>query len=550
MGEINTGMLKYKDIAAPEFKNRRVRINKASDANTIFVSRFNGNCELKKLNGPISFIAKDENFTSNMAKAQANETFHWLLKNSGNEKTKMNTRSYTSKKCNLDTEVFFMLVENEDYSDLYPISSWHVFEPDVSEKTLNKFNTAGVNAQWKREKSEQDKKLDEILERLKQKEESEKPITKRAQEIRWGERKKRESVSDGEDDEEEDDENIPVEKQDKKKLKTLVKLKRGDDKDEIDYVNSALSIAAVRKNMVDWDYSDDGKKSDDEDLNDAGFPPDELEDDEENENSDDDENNAESNLTCYGQAVQTLLKQQINDEEDDELDQYSDDDDDDDDDEDEEEEEEEEGKIKKEQGRGKKRKRKEMSSVEKRETAKKLKKQKEKLKKRKKHDEDSSDEDSDNDDEQDDSDDDSEEDSDEESDGESEGESEEESEEDSDDNEENEKEIEKEKEKEKKRKQPAKTDENTFNEVTREKFRKNKIQITKENCAKILYTIIEKNNGKMEISLLLNILNIKEKNQSFILLQKAIKTLCNISSQMKDNKKVKMVSIKPKYLKK
>lgn len=66
--------------------------------------------------------------------------------------------------------MFFVLIENEDYSELYPVSNWQVFEPDLSEKALNVYNPDITQDKLKAEKN--NKRLDEIIERLKNKEES------------------------------------------------------------------------------------------------------------------------------------------------------------------------------------------------------------------------------------------------------------------------------------------------------------------------------------------------------------------------------------------
>ncbi|KMZ91736.1 hypothetical protein PVMG_00609 [Plasmodium vivax Mauritania I] len=428
--------LKFSDFTLSKYGNKRIRINKPDGDVKYLISRFTDNREISKLAGPVTFISKDQHGESPAPNDKNNNAFYWLLKNPSSEKAKPNHKPYMSKKCNMDTDVFFVLMENEEYSDIYPISSWHVFEPDLSAKTLSKFNV----------------------------------------------------------------DNNPQEK---------LKAEQNNR----------------RKSKVNWDYSNDGKKSDDEDINMEDSGQEEFDDDDNNDENEDSENNSDndlSRLTTYGQTMKSLLKQQVHDEEDDELKQYSDDDEDDEDDDDEEEEEEEDGEeeendkaddgtvnMAKKNLAAKKR-------MLKREAQKKVKKggATNRPQKDKRHVQ----------------------------------EDDEEEDDDEEDDEEDEDDYQGDKKISPNKKQPlqnAKT--NSINEFIKEKIKNKELQIKEENCAKILLKLIEKNNGRMDILTLLDVLNIKEKNQSFLIVQKCIKNLCNISSQTVNNKKVKMVSVKPRF---
>ncbi|KMZ78890.1 hypothetical protein PVIIG_00285 [Plasmodium vivax India VII] len=428
--------LKFSDFTLSKYGNKRIRINKPDGDVKYLISRFTDNREISKLAGPVTFISKDQHGESPAPNDKNNNAFYWLLKNPSSEKAKPNHKPYMSKKCNMDTDVFFVLMENEEYSDIYPISSWHVFEPDLSAKTLSKFNV----------------------------------------------------------------DNNPQEK---------LKAEQNNR----------------RKSKVNWDYNNDGKKSDDEDINMEDSGQEEFDDDDNNDENEDSENNSDndlSRLTTYGQTMKSLLKQQVHDEEDDELKQYSDDDEDDEDDDDEEEEEEEDGEeeendkaddgtvnMAKKNLAAKKR-------MLKREAQKKVKKggATNRPQKDKRHVQ----------------------------------EDDEEEDDDEEDDEEDEDDYQGDKKISPNKKQPlqnAKT--NSINEFIKEKIKNKELQIKEENCAKILLKLIEKNNGRMDILTLLDVLNIKEKNQSFLIVQKCIKNLCNISSQTVNNKKVKMVSVKPRF---
>ncbi|GAB68114.1 hypothetical protein PCYB_126790 [Plasmodium cynomolgi strain B] len=163
--------LKFSDFTLSKYGNKRIRINKPDEDVKYLISRFTDNREISKLTGPVTFISKDQHGDSPTANDKNNNAFYWLLKNSSSEKAKSNHKSYISKKCNMDTDVFFVLMENEEYSDIYPVSSWHVFEPDLSAKTLSKFNIDN-NPQEKLRVEQNNRRLDDIIERLKNKEEN------------------------------------------------------------------------------------------------------------------------------------------------------------------------------------------------------------------------------------------------------------------------------------------------------------------------------------------------------------------------------------------
>ncbi|SCM07186.1 conserved Plasmodium protein, unknown function [Plasmodium chabaudi chabaudi] len=536
--------IKYSDFHLSKYGNKRVRINKTNDNVKYLVSRFTNHSEIDRLTPPITFISKDENPEEVLDNEKNDTPNYWLLKNTSTDKTKINHKSYVSKKCNLNTDVFFVLCENDEYSELYPVSSWQVFEPDLSAKSLNAYNADITQEKLKAEKN--NKRLDEIIERLKNKEESmkinlkTKDMSKKktiinnshtnndnlSNNVSGHSSKNFKNYSSSSDDD------LGLKRQEKKRLKNLYKLKKRENKEEIDYVDSALSITEIRKNKSSWDYNDDGKRSDDEDLYMQESAQEFFDDDDENEESDNNSGNEESILTSYGQAMKSLLKQQINDEEDDELNQYSDDEDDEEEDEDDEDEEDENDEdtssIIKDKNSLKKRNidnKSQISIDHARNKANQInKKRKNTNPGAERNDEHDSEEDEE--DEEDDEDD-------------------EDDEEEEDDNNRPRKSI--------KIETNEKSETNkihNINEYIKDKIRKNEIQLKKENCAKILLKIIEKNNGKMDILTLLDVLNIKEKNQNFILVQKYIKELCIISSQTINNKKVKMVAVKPKYLSK
>ncbi|SCO68979.1 conserved Plasmodium protein, unknown function [Plasmodium vivax] len=520
--------LKFSDFTLSKYGNKRIRINKPDGDVKYLISRFTDNREISKLAGPVTFISKDQHGESPAPNDKNNNAFYWLLKNPSSEKAKPNHKPYMSKKCNMDTDVFFVLMENEEYSDIYPISSWHVFEPDLSAKTLSKFNVDN-NPQEKLKAEQNNRRLDDIIERLKNKEEVMKVNSKVREEGNKKKKKKKKIINSDSSYSSDEDDDLGLKRQEKKRLKNLYKLRMRENQDEIDYVDSALSITALRKSKVNWDYNNDGKKSDDEDINMEDSGQEEFDDDDNNDENEDSENNSDndlSRLTTYGQTMKSLLKQQVHDEEDDELKQYSDDDEDDEDDEDdddeEEEEEEEDGEeeendkaddgtvnMAKKNLAAKKR-------MLKREAQKKVKKggATNRPQKDKRHVQ----------------------------------EDDEEEDDDEEDDEEDEDDYQGDKKISPNKKQPlqnAKT--NSINEFIKEKIKNKELQIKEENCAKILLKLIEKNNGRMDILTLLDVLNIKEKNQSFLIVQKCIKNLCNISSQTVNNKKVKMVSVKPRF---
>ncbi|EWC73708.1 hypothetical protein C923_05586 [Plasmodium falciparum UGT5.1] len=489
MNEASSDALKYSDFTLSKYGNKRIRINKPEDGTKYFVSRFSDNKELNKLTSPITFICKDEDTDngSSLNKNNNNST-SWVLKNASIEKMRINHKSYVSKKCNLDTDVFFVLIENEEYSDIYPVSSWQVFEPNLSSKTLNKFNK-------------------NIL------------------------------PSDSSEDLDDDDDDLGLKRQEKRRIKNLIKLKRGENKEEIEYANSALSITSLRKSKVNWDYNNDGRKSDDEDLNEEVSGQEDFDDD--NDDNDDSENNSDNDqykLTSYGQAMRSLLKQQVNDEEDDELNQYSDDDDEEDEEDEDEEDEEDDDDDHEDDDE-------EDSDDDKPSNKKQLKnnkkiqnereKDKYKLEKNKKNNNKHFYE-----------------------------EDEQEDQENSDDNKKNTHDDHNEMKKDTPKINQEKTQEelkrrlstndkfNKFNEYIKEKIKNKEIQIKEDNCAKLIVKIVEKNNGKMNIMTLLDTLNIREKNDNFLIVQKYIKNLCNISSETVNDKKIKTITIKPKYLQK
>ncbi|KJP85939.1 hypothetical protein AK88_04414 [Plasmodium fragile] len=542
MGEPQEGPLKFSDFTLSKYGNKRIRINKPDEDVKYLISRFTDNREISKLTGPVTFISKDQHGESPTVNDKNNNAFYWLLKNSSNEKAKSNHKSYMSKQSNMDTDVFFVLMENEEYSDIYPISSWHVFEPDLSAKTLSKFNIDN-NPQEKLRAEQNNRRLDDIIERLKSKEENMKVNSKVREEGNAKKKKKKKIVNSDSSSSYEDDD-LGLKKQEKKRLKNLYKLRMRENQDEIDYVDSALSISALRKSKVNWDYNNDGKKSDDEDINLDDSGQEEFEDDDNNDENEDSDNNSEvdlSRLTTYGQTMKSLLKQQVHDEEDDELKQYSDDDDEEEeeeeddgdeeeeDDEDEEEvegeeEEEEDDKVDDGTVNMAKKNLAAKKNMLKTEAQKKAKKglALNKPQKDKRHVQDENNEEEDE---------------------------EEEEEEEDDEEEEDEDEYQGDKKSTPHKKQPllqnSKT--NSINEFIKEKIKNKELQIKEENCTKILLKLIEKNNGKMDILTLLDVLNIKEKNQSFLIVQKCIKNMCNISSQTINNKKVKMVSLKPRF---
>ncbi|KEG04539.1 conserved Plasmodium protein, unknown function [Plasmodium vinckei vinckei] len=530
--------IKYSDFHLSKHGNKRVRINKTNDNVKYLISRFTNHSEIDRLAPPVTFISKDENPEEVLDNEKNDTPNYWLLKNTSTDKAKITHKSYVSKKCNLNTDVFFVLCENEEYSELYPVSSWQVFEPDLSAKTLNAYNADITQEKLKAEKN--NKRLDDIIERLKNKEESmklnlkTKDTSKKKTLINNNHANNHENLSNTvsghsgknfKNYSSSSDDDLGLKRQEKKRLKNLYKLKKRENKEEIDYVDSALSITEIRKNKSSWDYNDDGKRSDDEDLYMQESAQEFFDDEDENEESDNNSGNEESILTSYGQAMKSLLKQQINDEEDDELNQYSDDDEDD---EEEDEEEEEEDKDEDENDQDTSLKKRNIDNKSQISIDHARNKANQINKKRKntntgieRNDEvDSEDDDEDDDDEDD-------------------------EEEEDDNNNRTRKNI--------KNETNEKNETNkihNINEYIKDKIRKNEIQLKKENCAKILLKIIEKNNGKMDILTLLDILNIKEKNQNFILVQKYIKELCIISSQTINNKKVKMVAVKPKYLSK
>ncbi|ETB56234.1 hypothetical protein YYC_05688 [Plasmodium yoelii 17X] len=539
-------VIKHSDFHLSKHGNKRIRINKFNDNVKYIISRFTNHNEIDRLPPPVTFISKDENPEKVLENEENDTPNYWLLKNTSTDKCKINHKSYVSKKCNLNTDVFFVLIENEEYSELYPVSNWQVFEPDLSEKSLNVYNADITQNKLKIEKN--NKRLDEIIERLKNKEEimktnlKTKDISKKKTLINNHDNiSNTTSVHSGKNFKNyysSSDDDLGLKKQEKKRLKNLYKLKKRENKDEIDYVDSALSITEIRKNKSTWDYNDDGKRSDDEDLYIQESAHEFFDDEDENEESDNNSGNEESILTSYGQAMKSLLKQQINDEEDEELNQYSDDedeeeedDDDDDDDDDEEVNKQDTNSIMKDKNIIKKRNIENKSQI----GIDHVRNKGNKINKKRKNNNPDIDTNNKFDSEKDEEDDDEED------------EDEDDEDEDEDDynnnrgrtnikNETNEK---------------NETNKiHNINEYIKEKIRKNEIQLKKENCAKILLKIIEKNNGKMDILTLLDILNIKEKNQNFILVQKYIKELCIISSQTVNNKKVKMVAVKPKYLSK
>ncbi|ANQ09810.1 Uncharacterized protein PCOAH_00046470 [Plasmodium coatneyi] len=525
--------LKFSDFTQSKHGNKRIRINKPNGDVKYLISRFTDNREISKLSGPVTFISKDLHEESPTSNDKNNNAFYWLLKNSSSGKGKSHHKSYMSKKCNMDTDVFFVLVENEEYSDIYPVSSWHVFEPDLSAKTLSKFNVE--NPQEKLRAEQNNRRLDDIIERLKSKEEHMKVNSKVREEGNKKKKKKKKIVNSDSSSSSYEDDDLGLKKQEKKRIKNLYKLRMRENHDKIDYVDSALSITALRKSKVNWDYNNDGKKSDDEDINLDDSGQEEFDDDDNNDENDDSDNNSDmdlSRLTTYGQTMKSLLKQQVHDEEDDELKQYSDDDsdeedDDDEDDEDSDEELEEDDEVDDRTGNMAKKNlaaKKRMLKIEAQRKAKKGVALNKPQKDKRHVQDDEDDEDDDDSDEEEESEDD---------------------EEDEEDHYQGDKKISPNK------KQPLQnTKANTINEFIKEKIKNKELQIKEENCAKILLKLIEKNNGKMDILTLLDVLNIKEKNQSFLIVQKYIKNLCNISSQTINNRKVKMVSVKPKFVSK
>ncbi|KYN96063.1 hypothetical protein PGSY75_1447200 [Plasmodium gaboni] len=546
MNEASSDALKYSDFSLSKYGNKRIRINKPEDGTKYFVSRFSDNKELNKLTSPITFICKDED-TDNSSSLNKNNNIStsWVLKNASMEKMRINHKSYVSKKCNLDTDVFFVLIENEEYSDIYPISSWEVFEPNLCSKNFNKFNVD--NSEEKLRTQMDNKRIDDIIERLKNKEEQNKLNIKAKEENKKKKKKKKKNIihNDSSEDFDDDDDDLGLKRQEKRRIKNLIKLKRGDNKEEIEYVNSALSITSLRKSNVNWDYNNDGRKSDDEDLNEEISGQEDFDDD--NDDNDDSENNSDNDeykLTSYGQAMRSLLKQQVNDEEDDELNQYSDDDDEEEEDEEDDEEEDEEDdeddhedddnddddddddsddekSIKKKQMKNNKKIQNERE------------KDKYKIEKNKKNNNKHFYEEEEQDLEQ-----------------------------NNHDNKKNINDDQNEKKKDTPKINQDKTQDdvkrrlsindkfNKFNEYIKEKIKNKEIQIKEDNCAKIIVKVVEKNNGKMNIMTLLDTLNIREKNESFLIVQKYIKNLCNISSETVNDKKIKTITIKPKYLQK
>ncbi|KNG74751.1 asparagine-rich antigen R13 [Plasmodium falciparum IGH-CR14] len=536
MNEASSDALKYSDFTLSKYGNKRIRINKPEDGTKYFVSRFSDNKELNKLTSPITFICKDEDTDngSSLNKNNNNST-SWVLKNASIEKMRINHKSYVSKKCNLDTDVFFVLIENEEYSDIYPVSSWQVFEPNLSSKTLNKFNVD--NSEEKLRTQMDNKRIDDIIERLKNKEEQNKLNIKAKEEKKKKKKKKNILPSDSSEDLDDDDDDLGLKRQEKRRIKNLIKLKRGENKEEIEYANSALSITSLRKSKVNWDYNNDGRKSDDEDLNEEVSGQEDFDND--NDDNDDSENNSDNDqykLTSYGQAMRSLLKQQVNDEEDDELNQYSDDDDEEDEEDEDEEDEEDDDDDDEDDDE-------EDSDDDKPSNKKQLKnnkkiqnereKDKYKLEKNKKNNNKHFYE-----------------------------EDEQEDQENSDDNKKNTHDDHNEMKKDTPKINQEKTQEelkrrlstndkfNKFNEYIKEKIKNKEIQIKEDNCAKLIVKIVEKNNGKMNIMTLLDTLNIREKNDNFLIVQKYIKNLCNISSETVNDKKIKTITIKPKYLQK
>ncbi|SIO73783.1 conserved Plasmodium protein, unknown function [Babesia microti strain RI] len=106
------------------------------------------------------------------------------------------------------------------------------------------------------------------------------------------------------------DEDVPQNKLEKKLEMILkeedIKTPRPNRDSDISYITSALSLTAVRKEKVNWDFEGDDDDDDDNDNNNFGGQ----------------EVEKSERLTSYGQKVKNLLKQQVNQEVDDELMQY------------------------------------------------------------------------------------------------------------------------------------------------------------------------------------------------------------------------------------
>ncbi|EPT27991.1 hypothetical protein TGPRC2_289950 [Toxoplasma gondii TgCatPRC2] len=226
---------------------------------------------------------------------------------------------FLSKPNDVNADCFFLLVQGKEFVEVLPISGWLNFDRMVPAK--GQAPTAEDAEHQSRVKATRDAALAARVALLRRSgaesdEEGE----------RVGKEAAKETRREGSD---RDDDELGLRRQKQKRMKQLLRQKAGQKQKLNEYIDSALSVTAVRQAEVDWDFEE--VLSDDEEdvaaeVKNQGAEGEDVLAGEAAEDlvcTDDDEAGAaDADLTNYGQQMKTLLDKAKDDEADDELHQY------------------------------------------------------------------------------------------------------------------------------------------------------------------------------------------------------------------------------------
>ncbi|CBZ51164.1 conserved hypothetical protein [Neospora caninum Liverpool] len=223
---------------------------------------------------------------------------------------------FVSKPSDVNADCFFLLVQGKEFVEVLPISGWVNFDRMVAAKGAPTAEDAELQS---RVKATRDAALAARVAQLRRTgaesdEDGERGGAKDAV------KETRREGSDREDDE------LGLRRQKQKRMKQLLRQKAGQHQKLNEYIDSALSVTALRQAEVDWDFEE--MQSDDEDdiateVKNQGADGEDLAGEADDLVATDDEAGvADEDLTNYGQQMKTLLDKAKDDEADDELHQF------------------------------------------------------------------------------------------------------------------------------------------------------------------------------------------------------------------------------------
>ncbi|PFH32073.1 hypothetical protein BESB_020140 [Besnoitia besnoiti] len=240
--------------------------------------------------------------------------------------TRKKQKVFVSKPNDVNADCFFLLVQGKEFVEVLPISGWLNFDRTVVSKG-EEVPTAEDAEYQSRAKAAQEAALAARLAQLRRggaesDEEGERGAKDSAKSA------KRDGSPDG------DNDDLGLRRQKQKRMKQLLRQKAGHNQKLNEYIDSALSVTALRQAEVDWDFEEGERSDDEEDV------ATEVKQQQGAEGEDllagheaaedlvvtDDEDAAgvadAADLTNYGQKMKTLLDKAKDDEADDELHQF------------------------------------------------------------------------------------------------------------------------------------------------------------------------------------------------------------------------------------